>query len=131
MILFALIFQIRFAKEKKTDHLIVGVHGYAVVNRHRGMNLPLMTLHERVLSVLGCRFIDYVVVDAPFVITAEVISSVNISEVLHGDHSEWFSLSEAYQEERSRRYAVPKEIHIIHSPDDFKFSHVLVLMLRR
>lgn len=92
------------------------------------MNLPLMNLHERVLSVLGCRYVDDVVIDAPFVITAEVISSLNISEVLHGDRSDWVSLSDEYKEERKNRYAAPVEMgifKIIRSPSDFKFSHIV------
>lgn len=33
------------------------------------MNLPIMTLHERVLSVLGCKYVDDVLIDAPYTIT--------------------------------------------------------------
>jgi len=70
--------------KKRGEYLIVGVHGDAVVNRIRGSNLPLMNLHERVLSVLGCRFVDDVVIDAPYIITPEMIASLNITEVVHG-----------------------------------------------
>jgi hypothetical protein len=35
--------------------VIVGVHNDSVVNQRRGMNLPIMNMHERVLSVLGCK----------------------------------------------------------------------------
>jgi hypothetical protein len=37
------------------DYLIVGIHADAVVNSHRGLNYPLMSVHERALSVLGCK----------------------------------------------------------------------------
>jgi ethanolamine-phosphate cytidylyltransferase len=37
------------------DYVIVGVHNDSVVNQRRGMNLPIMNMHERVLSVLGCK----------------------------------------------------------------------------
>jgi len=113
---------------QRADYLIVGVHGDAVVNHHRGMNLPLMNLHERVLSVLGCRHVDDVVIDAPYIVTSEVIASLNISEIIHGDRSDWFSLSDSYQMERKKRYAVPEEmgiLKIIRSPSDFKFSHIV------
>ncbi len=43
-----------------------------------------MNLHERVLSVLGCRYVDDVLIDAPQVITHDMISSLNIHEVVHG-----------------------------------------------
>lgn len=71
------------AARERGDYLIVGIHGDAVVNRVQGMNLPLMNLHERVLSVLGCRYADDVLIDAPYEITKEMISSLNISEVVH------------------------------------------------
>ena len=70
------------AARERGDYLIVGIHGDAVVNRVQGMNLPLMNLHERVLSVLGCRYSDDVLIDAPYEITDEMISSLNISEVV-------------------------------------------------
>lgn len=64
--------------------MIVGVHSDAVVNQVRGMNLPLLNLHERVLSVLGCRFVDDVLIDAPWEVTLEMVASLNISEVVCG-----------------------------------------------
>jgi ethanolamine-phosphate cytidylyltransferase len=70
------------------DYLIVGIHGDAVVNQIRGMNLPLMNLHERVLSVLGCRHVDDVVIDAPFVITADFLDLHKISLVVRAGRSE-------------------------------------------
>lgn len=49
--------------------LIVGVHNDQIVNKHRGGNFPIMNLHERVLSVLGCKYVDDVLIDAPYQIT--------------------------------------------------------------
>lgn len=40
---------------RQGDYVIVGVHNDQVVNAQRGSNLPIMNLHERVLSVLGCK----------------------------------------------------------------------------
>ena len=37
------------------DYVIVGVHSDSVVNALRGHHFPIMNLHERVLSVLGCK----------------------------------------------------------------------------
>jgi len=66
------------------DYLIVGVFNDAVVNEHRGSNMPILNMQERVLSVLGCRYVDDVLIDAPWVITEEMIKSLNISVVVHG-----------------------------------------------
>jgi len=43
-----------------------------------------MNLHERVLSVLGCRYVDDVLIDAPYEITRDMISHLNIGEVVRG-----------------------------------------------
>lgn len=71
------------AKERG-DYLIVGIHGDICVNKLRGMNLPLLNLHERVLSVLGCRYVDDVLIDAPYEISSEMIASLRIAQVVHG-----------------------------------------------
>lgn len=73
---------------QRGDYLIVGIHGDAAVNMRRGGNLPLMNLHERVLSVLGCKYINDVLIDAPLEITPDMIASLKISEVVHGTESD-------------------------------------------
>jgi ethanolamine-phosphate cytidylyltransferase len=71
---------------------IVGVHNHAIVNQHRGLNYPNMNLHERVLSVLGCKYVDDVQIDAPWDVTKEMIASLHIAVVMHETHrdpSQW------------------------------------------
>lgn len=72
--------------KKQGSYLIVGVHNDSVVNSHRGLNYPIMNLHERVLSVLGCKFVDDVLIDAPWQVTKEMVASLNIAVVVHGSH---------------------------------------------
>lgn len=73
---------------QRGDYVIVGIHGDSVVNKRRGGNLPLMNLHERLLSVLGCKFMNDVLIDAPLEITPDMIASLRISEVVHGTESD-------------------------------------------
>lgn len=73
---------------KRGDYVIVGIHGDTVVNKRRGGNLPLMNLHERLLSVLGCKFMNDVLIDAPAEITPDMIASLRITEVVHGTESD-------------------------------------------
>lgn len=68
--------------QQRGDYLVVGIHGDSVVNNELGMNLPLLNLHERVLSVLGCRYVSDVLIDAPYHITSDMIASLKISEVI-------------------------------------------------
>ena len=104
---------------QRGDYLIVGIHGDAVVNRERGSNLPLMNLHERVLSVLGCRFVDDVLIDAPWVITPDMIASLNIAEVIHCNNQDWAS------NRKSRKLLLLKyfRLNIIESPSSHKFKY--------
>jgi len=64
------------------DYLVVGVHNDNVVNEQLGGNFPIMNLHERVLSCLGCKHVDDVLINAPESITAEMIASLKISVVV-------------------------------------------------
>jgi ethanolamine-phosphate cytidylyltransferase len=75
---------------QRGDFLIVGIHGDSVVNREKGMNLPIMNLHERVLGVLGCRYVDDVLIDSPYAITSDLITVLGVDEILcvHSSTSE-------------------------------------------
>jgi ethanolamine-phosphate cytidylyltransferase len=48
------------------DFLFVGVWSDDVVNYFKGSNYPILSLHERVLMVLACKYVDDVVVGAPY-----------------------------------------------------------------
>jgi len=67
------------------DFLIVGVHSDQVVNEHRGSNYPILNLHERVLSVLSCKYVDEVVFGAPWKLTKDLIVSMNIQVIAYGE----------------------------------------------
>lgn len=71
------------AKEQG-DFLIVGLHTDPTVNRYKGSNYPIMNLHERVLSVLACRYVNEVVIGAPYAVTEELMAHFNVSLVCHG-----------------------------------------------
>uniref|UniRef100_A0A7S4AB31 ethanolamine-phosphate cytidylyltransferase n=1 Tax=Pseudo-nitzschia australis TaxID=44445 RepID=A0A7S4AB31_9STRA len=99
------------AAKERGDYLIVGIHGDVCVNKMRGMNLPLLNLHERVLSVLGCRFVDDILIDAPYEISAEMIASLRIAEVIHGA----CDVDREYCSDEDDRYRNAKEKGIFHS----------------
>lgn len=54
------------------------------MNRYKKGNFPIMTLYERVLGVLSCKYVDEVVLGAPEKLTEEFIKNNNISVVVHG-----------------------------------------------
>mmetsp|Transcript_28787 Transcript_28787/g.61092 ORF Transcript_28787/g.61092 Transcript_28787/m.61092 type:complete len:544 (+) Transcript_28787:59-1690(+) len=117
---------VEFLKEalKRGDYLIVGIHGDSVVNKRRGGNLPLMNLHERVLSVLGCKYINDVLIDAPLEITPDMIASLKITEVVHGTESD----DNSGETSLGDRYRYPKEMGIlasIKSPSTFTLGNIV------
>lgn len=71
--------------KKEGDYVIVGLHSDSVVNRYKGDNYPIMNVHERTLSVLACKYVDEVVIGAPYSVTKEIMDSLNIDLVIHGE----------------------------------------------
>jgi ethanolamine-phosphate cytidylyltransferase len=88
------------------------------------MNLPIMNLHERVLSVLGCRYVSDILIDAPYTITPEMISSLHISEVVHGSVSD----EDFGSDDENERYHHAKaagKYKRIESPSQFKLKNIV------
>ncbi|KAI8616307.1 hypothetical protein BC830DRAFT_1063540 [Chytriomyces sp. MP71] len=69
---------IEFLKAAKArgDFLIVGIHDDDVVNRAMGGSFPIMSLNERVLGVLQCRYVNEVIVGAPEVVNKDVLCKI-------------------------------------------------------
>lgn len=71
------------AKELGT-YLIVGVHEDKDINECKGRNYPIMNINERVFGVLSCRYVDDVIIGAPWTVTREMIETYHIKYVVHG-----------------------------------------------
>ncbi|KAF9348646.1 Ethanolamine-phosphate cytidylyltransferase [Mortierella sp. NVP85] len=102
---------IEFLKRAKEmgDYLLVGIHDDQTVNAIKGVNYPLMNLHERVLSVLACRYVDEVVIGAPYSVTNQVLDGVfKVDKVVHGNTP---SLNDSNGEDP---YKIPKARAIYH-----------------
>lgn len=80
---------LRLVKEqakKAGAAVVVGIHDDATINSHKGLNYPIMNLLERSLCVLQCRYVDGVVLGAPFTPTSEFLSLLpgKVEAVYHG-----------------------------------------------
>jgi|GEM_PF-2169545 len=105
---------IEFLREAKKmgDYLLVGVHDDEAIRKVRGPNFPLMSLNERVLSVLSCRYVDEVVIGAPYSVTKDVLEKIyQVSVVAHGINS---ALPDSNDQDP---YKLPKELGIYKSID--------------
>ncbi|KAK7394907.1 hypothetical protein VNO78_15448 [Psophocarpus tetragonolobus] len=85
------------------DFLLVGIHTDQTVSTTRGSHRPIMNLHERSLSVLACRYVDEVIIGAPWEVSKDMITTFNISLVVHGTIAE----NNDFQKEQCNPYAVP------------------------
>jgi len=87
------------------------------------MNLPLMNLHERVLSVLGCRFVNDVLIDAPYEVTKEMIASLKIAKVVRARRR-----GKNISETEEHRYRHAKEagiLEVIDVDSSFQICNVI------
>lgn len=71
------------------NYLFVGVHDDATVNKHRGKNYPILNMQERVLNLLALKYVDDVVIGAPWKVTADIIKSLKIDLVVQGTQHKW------------------------------------------
>lgn len=77
-------------KRYPTTPLIVGIHDDATINSVKGLNYPIMNMLERSLCVLQCKYVDGVVLGAPYEPTIEFISilkdqlNINVVKLFHG-----------------------------------------------
>lgn len=74
--------RLRQAKEQG-DYLYVGIWSDEMVRYYRGDLYPLMSLQERLLMVLACKYVDDIVIEAPYIITEDLIKSLNIEKVVN------------------------------------------------
>ncbi|KAJ1664366.1 choline phosphate cytidylyltransferase [Coemansia sp. RSA 1813] len=91
------------------DYLLVGVHDDQAVNSVKGGNFPVMNLQERVLGVLQCRYVDEVIIGAPYSVTKDVLEDVyHVDAVVHGASDQPLDI------DGTDPYALPKTKGIYH-----------------
>ena len=89
------------------DYLLVGVHSDDLVLAHK--RKPILTMEERVACVAGCRHVDEVLANAPWVTGRDWLEKHNIDLVVHG--------SDYSQEDLNGTHAVPIEMGILRIVD--------------
>mmetsp|Transcript_25003 Transcript_25003/g.54388 ORF Transcript_25003/g.54388 Transcript_25003/m.54388 type:complete len:384 (-) Transcript_25003:106-1257(-) len=66
------------------DYLLVGVHADDIVTKRTG-NEPVLTMLERVMSLLSLSLVDDVVLGAPWEVNQDLLTTMNISIVVAAD----------------------------------------------
>ncbi|CAI2307672.1 unnamed protein product [Caenorhabditis sp. 36 PRJEB53466] len=96
------------------DYLIVGILSDQTVNQYKGSNHPIMSIHERVLSVLAYKPVNEVVFGAPYEITGDILDQFNVQAVVNGFRDRDSSL---VQSPPSDPFAEAKRRGIYHEVD--------------
>jgi len=68
--------------KKLGSFLYVGLWDDQMTRFYKGEHYPIIHLQERVLMTLACKHVDDVVIGAPFVITNDLLTSLNIKKVV-------------------------------------------------
>lgn len=71
------------AAKMQGDFLYVGLWDDEIIRYYRGAKYPLQRMQERLLMALGIKYVDDVVIGAPYIITDDLIKSLNIHKVVH------------------------------------------------
>lgn len=64
------------------DYLYVGVHTDDSAEAYHGGRPPVFNLYERVLAIMGCKYVDDVLLGADIAVTTEQIQSFQIDTVI-------------------------------------------------
>eukprot|EP01125_Pyxidicula_operculata_P000480 TRINITY_DN10504_c0_g1_i1.p1 TRINITY_DN10504_c0_g1~~TRINITY_DN10504_c0_g1_i1.p1 ORF type:complete len:373 (+),score=74.95 TRINITY_DN10504_c0_g1_i1:29-1147(+) len=97
--------------KKLGDYLIVGLFPDNLVNEKKGHGWPVMNIHERALGVLSCRYVDEVIIGAPWKVTEELIKSLKITYVVHGTISD--PATDETKSNQEDPYDVPRKLGIL------------------
>jgi len=96
---------LRAAKQLGT-FLFVGLYDDETVRSRKGPYFPLMNLQERVLNVLSCKYVDDILIGAPWKITKQVLLSLNVKVVV-------LTKNTMFAADEMDRYAIPQEMGIL------------------
>ena len=70
------------------DYLYVGLWDDEMIKYYKGSKYPLQGLQERLLMALAIKYVDDVVIGAPYIITEDLIRALNIKKVVHVETDE-------------------------------------------
>jgi len=78
------------------DYLLVGVNSDESARANK--RDPILNMEERIASVYGCRYVDEVIPDAPWVTDAAWIEKHQIDLVVHGDDYNQEQIDRSYSD---------------------------------
>ena len=71
------------AAKAQGTFLYVGLWDDEMIRYYRGSKYPLQGTQERLLMALAMKYVDDVVIGAPYIVTEDLVKSLNIQKVVH------------------------------------------------
>lgn len=93
--------------KKQCDFLYVGLWDDDMTRYYKGGMLPILSVQERLLMLLSSKHVDDVIIGAPFVITEDLLKSLNISKVFQVVNTKEDTVLEEFS--TIDQYAVPRQ----------------------
>jgi len=97
--------------KKLGTFLYVGLWDDELTRHYKGSLFPLVSLQERVLMTLSCKHVDDVIIGAPYIITNDLIKSLNIHKVVTFTNCDEDIVVET--ERGGDQFKVPRELGIL------------------
>ncbi len=102
------------------DFLYVGLHSDEDIAKHTGGRFPIMQWNERLMSLLACKYVSEVVMDAPSVITESLLDAFQINCVVQGIDD--YSTTEDTENEEMGNQRVYNEYLNVNHTSKFSFD---------
>ncbi|KAF8250682.1 Nucleotidylyl transferase [Wilcoxina mikolae CBS 423.85] len=89
-------------------YVVAGIHSDRVINHWKGLNYPIMNIFERSMCVLQCRYIDSLILSAPFVPDGVFLDALGktygrkVEAVYHGPTAFMEGEEDTYEEAKAR-----------------------------
>lgn len=91
--------------------VVVGIYDDETVEHLRGEHYPLLNVQERVLNILALKYVDEVVIGAPYVVTQQLLNMFNVTIVLKGSETPVDEKVD-YEITENDPYQLPKKLGI-------------------
>jgi ethanolamine-phosphate cytidylyltransferase len=116
------------AAEHNADiYVVAGVHDDHVINQWKGLNYPIMNIFERGLCVLQCRYINAVVLGAPFTPTKAYLEALPLAmdrPTSNGGISAVYHGATAFMPLTYDPYVDAKEMGVYHETSKHDFENI-------
>ncbi|GEQ70415.1 hypothetical protein JCM33374_g4092 [Metschnikowia sp. JCM 33374] len=110
--------------DKTGSSVFVGLHDDDTVNEAKGKHHPIMSIYERALCVLSCRYVDAIIIGAPHKPTVSFLKNLPGGKTGNAD-KDTLPVVKVFHGPTPVDHGLYDEVpHIFHQLPDHRYSHV-------